>query len=86
MDVGAAFTCEGHAGTWTWFGRHAVNQVRCNADRCETHVSDQFQLSWDVGGPLYAADLGGRALVLDDFLRERNARSFHALQNILRRA
>jgi hypothetical protein len=64
VDVGATLTCEGHAGTWSWFDRRVVTQVRCNADRCETHASERMTLPWDVGGPLYAADLGGRALVL----------------------
>jgi hypothetical protein len=64
VDVGAALTCEGHAATWTWFDHHAVTQVRCNADRCESHASGRVTLSWDVGGPLYAADLGGRTFVL----------------------
>jgi len=64
VDVGATLTCEGHAGTWTWFDRHKVTQVRCNADRCETHGSERVSLSWDVGSSLYAADLGGRALVV----------------------
>ncbi len=64
VDVGATLTCEGHAGTWTWFEDHVVTEVRCNADRCETHASDRLSLSWDVGGPLFAADLGGRALLL----------------------
>ncbi len=64
VDVGATLTCEGHAGTWTWFDRRAVTQVRCNADRCETHASERMTLPWDVGGPLFSADLGGRALVL----------------------
>jgi len=64
VDVGATFTCQGHAGVWTWFDRKVVSQVRCNADRCEPRASDRMTLAWDVGGPLYAADLGGRALVL----------------------
>jgi hypothetical protein len=64
VDVGATWTCEGHAGTWTWFDRTRVTQVRCNADRCETHSSDPVALAWDVGTPLFAADLGGRALLL----------------------
>lgn len=64
VDVAATLTCQGHAGTWTWFDRHVVTQVRCNADRCETQASERMTLPWDVGGALYAADLGGRALVL----------------------
>ena len=64
VDVAATFTCEGHAGTWTWWAGQVVTQVRCNADRCETYTSDRLSLSWDVGSSLYAADLGGRALLL----------------------
>ena len=58
VDVGATLTCEGHAGTWLWFDRRVVTQVRCNADRCEIHASERMTLPWDVGGPLFAADLG----------------------------
>jgi hypothetical protein len=64
VDVGATFTCEGHAATWTWFDRKVVTQVRCNRDRCETGTSDPMTLPWDVGGTLYATDLGGRATIL----------------------
>ena len=64
VDVAATFTCEGHAGTWTWWAGQLVTQVRCNADRCETFTSDRLSLSWDVGTSLFAADLGGRALLL----------------------
>jgi hypothetical protein len=64
VDVGATFTCAGHSGTWAWFDRHVVTEASCNADRCETHVSSPIVLPWDVGGALYTADLGGRALLL----------------------
>jgi hypothetical protein len=64
VDVAATFTCEGHSGTWTRFDHRVVTQVSCNADRCETHASAPLSIPWDVGGPLFTADLGGRALVL----------------------
>ncbi len=63
-DVAATLTCEGHAATFTWWGRHEVHQVRCNADRCEARASGPVHLSWDVGGSLFTADLGVRALLL----------------------
>jgi len=64
VDVGATFTCDGHSGTWAWLDRHVLTEAACNADRCETRTSGPITLSWDVGGSLFVADLGGRALVL----------------------
>jgi hypothetical protein len=64
VDSGATFTCEGHAGTWTWFERHVATEVDCNADRCESHASLPLTLAWNAGSALYAADLGGRTLLL----------------------
>jgi hypothetical protein len=64
VDVDATFTCAGHEGTWTWFDKRVVTQVRCNADRCETRRSAALVLPWDVGGPIHTADLAGQTMIV----------------------